>query len=120
MYYDNNENKNYRIGDMTSSYSEDISVDGIILLKFILRKCDVMEWTRFLWVWTGSICEHGVEFLVSINDEEFLDQVCFRRVVVCGAICDTLVHCKDFIKHSDEQCIAVSSGNGRGDTQKGK
>jgi hypothetical protein len=43
MYYDNNENKNYRIGDMTSSYLEDISVDGIILLKFILRKCDVME-----------------------------------------------------------------------------
>jgi hypothetical protein len=33
---------------------EDLGIDGKVILECILRKCGGKEWTRFIWLRTGT------------------------------------------------------------------
>jgi len=39
---------------MKRDYLEDLSVDGMIILKYVLNMCDGELWTRLLWLRIGT------------------------------------------------------------------
>jgi hypothetical protein len=57
--------------------SDDVSVDGIIILKWILkRKYGSRVWTGLIWLRIGTgtdSCEHGNKPSGSIKPREFLE-----------------------------------------------
>jgi hypothetical protein len=60
-------------------HSEDLGVDGKIILECIIGKQGGKVWSGFIWLMTGTSepvavsCEHGNEPLGSIKGGEFLD-----------------------------------------------
>jgi hypothetical protein len=57
-------------------HSEDMGIDGKIILEWILEKCGGKLWLGFIWLRIGTsgiLCEHGNETTGSIKDGEFLD-----------------------------------------------
>jgi hypothetical protein len=58
-------------------HSKDISIDGMIILKLILKKEGGRVWTGLIWlrIRTGEVagcCEHGDEPSSSLNGGEFI------------------------------------------------
>jgi hypothetical protein len=51
---------------------EDLSIDGKIILNWILRKEGGKLWTGCIWLRIGSIGGHGNEPSVSIKEGRFL------------------------------------------------
>jgi hypothetical protein len=48
----------------SSDHSEDLGIDGRIILKCIIKKKGATVWTGFIWFRTGASggsCEHGNE-----------------------------------------------------------
>jgi len=54
----------------------DPGIDGQMIIRWILRKMDVVEWTGSSWLRIGTVagtCEHGKEPSDSIKCGEFLE-----------------------------------------------
>jgi hypothetical protein len=52
-------------------YSEDLGIDGKIILEWILRKLEGKVWTVCIWLrigTSGGLCKHGNEPSGSIKD----------------------------------------------------
>jgi hypothetical protein len=59
-----------------TDHLEDIGIDGVIILEWILRNYGGRVWTGFIWLRTGTggaSCEHGNEASGSTKSSGFLD-----------------------------------------------